>query len=67
MAQWIKLKGSLRGYPSDPKLFNKTISPRHIIPSCNIFYYCLSNKGYIETANGNLEVARDSVIICSPD
>ena len=66
MAEWIKLKGSLRGYTSDPKLFNKIVSARHVVPSCTTFYYCLSNKGYIETANGNLEVTRDSMIICSP-
>lgn len=67
MAEWIKLKGSLRGYTTDSKIFNKTISARHVTPSCNTFYYCLVNKGYIETPNGNLEVTRDSMIICSPE
>jgi hypothetical protein len=63
MAVWIKAKGTMKGF-ENYGANQKTL--KRVIPSCRVFGYCLSERGYIETEDGNLEVARDEIIICTP-
>ena len=61
---WIKAKGGLRGYVHSEGTKDINIKTRAIF-SCDTFSDCLSERGYMETPNGNLEVTRTTEIICS--
>jgi uncharacterized protein YPO0396 len=64
VAVWIKAKGTMSGFENYSSANQKSL--KRVIPSCRVFSFCLSERGYLETEDGNLEVARNEIIICTP-